>query len=273
MAYSPSYNPTTSGLPTSKLGSTLIEKENIKKPTQVSSIPIEDEENIIPRPLKGEIKFNKPIYSQAGFRKKVNVTFDELTPVAEEINLNEFFNTYNKIFFNIPKEGDLSHTTLINTSKDFLGDFEDPKDTIIEGLQKQVEDLQLEIANLQAESLNESETFENIAEGQAEQLELGNPSDPNLNYDDLKTNLRKLFDLGELKNNTESKFEGGPKKDLRQAYESGGSSGVRKGQQVRLYSQWREDVDRRSSGKDQDDIFEMLDKTQQNIANGNGILL
>lgn len=273
MAYSPSYNPTTSGLPTNKLGSTSIEKEDIKKPLQVSSIPIEDEENIIPRPLKGEITFNKPIYSQAGFRKKVNVTFDELTPVAEEINLNEFFNTYNKIFFNIPKEGDLSHTTLVNTSKDFLGDFEDPKDRIIEGLQIQIEDLQLEIANLQAESLSDTGSFTDIAESQAEQLELGNPNDPNLNYDDLKTNLRTLFDQGKLKNDSESKFSGGPKKDLRQAYEKGGSSGIRKGQQIRLYSQWREDVNRRSSGKDQDDIFKMLDKTQQSIKSGNGILL
>ena len=101
----------------------------------------------IPSPISGQIKFRKIIYSQNAFRRKVDVSISELKPKEEEIDISKFFKQYNKIFFDIPKIGEESHTTLITTSKDFIMNYVDPKDVVIEGLESQIIELEEELAN------------------------------------------------------------------------------------------------------------------------------
>ena len=95
-----------------------------------------------PPPINGDIMFEKTIYSQKSFRQAVDTSISELKIQREEIDISEFFNHYNKVFFDIPKEGGESHTTLIATSKEFIENYIDPKDSIIDALEEQVRDLE-----------------------------------------------------------------------------------------------------------------------------------
>ena len=101
-------------------------------------IPPEDN----PPPINGDIMFEKIIYSQKSFRQTVDTSISELKTQREEIDISKFFKHYNKIFFDIPKEGGESHTTLIATSKEFIENYIDPKDSIIDALEEQVRDLE-----------------------------------------------------------------------------------------------------------------------------------
>jgi len=105
---------------------------------EVDDLPLED-----PPPLiNGDIMFEKTIYSQKSFRQTVDTSISELKTQREEIDISKFFKNYNKIFFDIPKEGGESHTTLIATSKEFIENYIDPKDSIIDALEEQVRDLE-----------------------------------------------------------------------------------------------------------------------------------
>lgn len=255
------------------LGNVSIEPEKtivVSKPK--SPVTIIDEENPIPDNYEGDIIFDKVIYSSYDFTKGVNIGFNELTSTKTKIDVRQFFDLYNELFFEIPKEGENSHSTIIETSMDFVTNYKNPLQDTVDGLYLQLEESDRIIADLQVQ-LATAQAGDSLAEdiaSAAENAQYGNPNDPYMNYSTLQANLYKLYQEGELENDTSNKFENGPKKDLTQAYEKGGQSGIREGVSNRLYSEWREDVDRRSSGKDQDDIYLMLDKTQQNIANGNG---
>lgn len=101
-------------------------------------IPPEDN----PPPINGDIMFEKIIYSQKSFRQTVDTSISELKTQREEVDISKFFKHYNKVFFDIPKEGEESHTTLIATSKEFIENYIDPKDSIIDALEEQVRDLE-----------------------------------------------------------------------------------------------------------------------------------
>ena len=61
-----------------------------------------------------------------------------------------------------------------------------------------------------------------------------------------------MFKSGYLRNNKIN----GPEKDLRQARDK-----ERNGSTERKASQWRNDIDKRSSSNDQKDLFDVLNKT------------
>jgi len=105
---------------------------------EFEDIPLED----TPPPINGDIMFEKIIYSQKSFRQTVDTSISELKTQREEVDISKFFKHYNKVFFDIPKEGEESHTTLIATSKEFIENYIDPKDSIINALEEQVRDLE-----------------------------------------------------------------------------------------------------------------------------------
>jgi len=105
---------------------------------EVDDLPLED-----PPPLiNGDIMFEKTIYSQTLFRQTVDTSISELKAQREEIDISEFFKHYNKVFFDIPREGEESHTSLLESSKEYLENYIDPKDSIISDLEDQVRDLE-----------------------------------------------------------------------------------------------------------------------------------
>ena len=104
------------------------------------------------------INIIKEVYNKEEFIKTVNTTFS--TSTTEESNQNidtptvaEFFNQYNQLFYQIPKEGPLSHTALIQQSQEYVGDQQtnDEIDALIQeinGLRQTVLEQQETIFNL-----------------------------------------------------------------------------------------------------------------------------
>ena len=99
------------------------------------------------------IKINKKLYSRSDVNNVIDLTFSELFEKdnrATDIKIKNLFQEYNSIFYDIPKTGILSHSTLFIQSRDYINDFYDPKDDQIEALLERIETLEndlLEAAN------------------------------------------------------------------------------------------------------------------------------
>ena len=132
-----------------QVGGVNFEKEeDLQEPVSyLEDAPYKKEVDPTPSPILGKIKFQKTIYSQKAFRKKIDTSIGELIPKKEEVDIEGFFKEYYKIFFDIPQKGINSHTTLINESKDFVSDYVDYNNEQISNLEKQIEDLELKLLN------------------------------------------------------------------------------------------------------------------------------
>ena len=80
--------------------------------------------------MANEIKIQKTVYNKDQFDKVVDrsfKTFAQPTPVEEQTSIEEFFNLYDQLYFEIPVEGELnSHRVLVEKSSELV-EFE--KDT------------------------------------------------------------------------------------------------------------------------------------------------
>ena len=93
--------------------------------------------------VKHPIILSKRIYGKKGFANKISRDFDELfTPKEDKLNVKEFFDSYQEIFYEIPKSGENSHITIIKQSSEFVGDFLDERDVEITELTSQIVDLE-----------------------------------------------------------------------------------------------------------------------------------
>ena len=69
---------------------------------------------------------NKTVYDKSAYEKTIDTSFSQVTtpapPIENTISVEEFFNIYNTIFYDIPAEGDInSHAYLVRTSGEYLG--------------------------------------------------------------------------------------------------------------------------------------------------------
>ena len=87
------------------------------------------------------IKIDKLTVNSEIGDKSIDRTFSELIPKLELGSVDQFFNYYNELFYDIPKNGTTSHKTLIDQSTEFYGDYKDPKDGLIKNLEQQIFDL------------------------------------------------------------------------------------------------------------------------------------
>jgi len=253
----------------------LLEKRARKsKARALPPRPIVDEENPIPSKYKGDITFTRTIYSKGDFNKKVDTSFSELNTTDLPIEIDQFFDHYNEIFFDIPKEGENSHTTIIQTSLDYVESYNNPLQPVVDNLNTQISELESEIRRLENELQNlvlgDTESLEESVNNQAAQAEydayvaqIGDPGNPTMTYNTLQDILKQLFNQGQLENDSENKYENGPKKDLKQAYEKAKASDLKYSN--RSESQWRADVKKSSSGKDERDINLAIDKVRSAI--------
>jgi hypothetical protein len=120
------------------------------------------------------INLTKTIYDRNQYSRVINTQFTQLAfaPSVEAIaattpsintQINQFFSQYQKLFFDIPKLGQInSHEYLIQTSKEYIGgDIDNP---LIASLTSEIDQLReqnsllqkqlLEISNTQLSSLN-----------------------------------------------------------------------------------------------------------------------
>ena len=92
------------------------------------------------------IEFNKTVYRKGQYEKTIDTNFNELgtqtaqESINEEPTVNEFFELYSQLFYQIPETGDInSHEFLIKESSEYINFNEE---------NKQIEALRAEIAQL-----------------------------------------------------------------------------------------------------------------------------
>ena len=101
-----------------------------------------------------KIKLTKKIYDRQSADELLNMSFSELGNSNNSISntnvqnrINELFILYNTLFYDIPKTGQQSHTTLFNQSKDYIGNYVASKDAEIESLIDNIVDLEQKLAD------------------------------------------------------------------------------------------------------------------------------
>jgi len=94
------------------------------------------------------VKINKKVYGAKSASDIIDRSFSELLKSKDPINVEKLFQLYNELFYDIPKEGDQSHTTLIVQSTDYVQDFVDPKDEQIDSLLDRIIELEEQLAQI-----------------------------------------------------------------------------------------------------------------------------
>jgi hypothetical protein len=108
-----------------------------------------------------KVNLNKNVFEKNQYQKVIDTSFTQLVqPVITgstpppSISVPEFFNTYQQIFFEIPKFGDTnSHEYLIKTSQEYAGEFNNNED-LIQALIEEVTELRQENLELQQQLVN-----------------------------------------------------------------------------------------------------------------------
>ena len=101
------------------------------------------------------INLNKQVFNKTSFENTVNTTFTELTssvvitPTQSTPTVSEFFQSYNDLFYDIPKFGGTnSHEYLILTSQQYIGTLSSDQE-VIDALIAEVTELRQENLDLQ----------------------------------------------------------------------------------------------------------------------------
>ena len=112
------------------------------------------------------IQFNKNVFSKRQYQKTIDTSFTQLgvktiqEQIDEQPTVQEFFDLYNQLFYEIPEEGSTnSHEFLVKTSGDYIE---------FDGLNDEITALQNEIAQLR----------EDLLDAQKENVELASTLSP-----------------------------------------------------------------------------------------------
>ena len=108
-----------------------------------------------------QILLTKQVYDKNQYQKVIDTTFTQLVQPASQSTgsalptINEFFDYYNQLFFDIPKFGEInSHEYLIKTSTEYIGASSVVNDELqalideITGLRQENLDLQQQLLGL-----------------------------------------------------------------------------------------------------------------------------
>ena len=109
---------------------------------------------------------NKTVYDRGAYINAVDTTFTQMTPppppIEDTITAEEFFMYYNKIFYDIPIQGDInSHTYLVKKSGDYIG--ENAVNNDIQILLDEITSLRQQLLNSQQQLLM-SQTSSSMAQ-------------------------------------------------------------------------------------------------------------
>jgi len=112
----------------------------------------------LPKPintnLEGNVKFDKTIYSSRQFKGIVDTNFGEFAPSQDQISIEVFFDLYKQLFYDIPKIGESSHTTLVRESSDYIGGYKDTQSSQVESLLAQIANLETQLATAGSEGVS-----------------------------------------------------------------------------------------------------------------------
>ena len=116
--------------------------------------------------MSTEVKFNKQVFNRNNYQKIIDTSFKQLgvktiqEQLDEQPTIEEFFETYNEIFYNIPELGETnSHEFLIKKSSEYINF--DPNQEIIEALQAEISQLRIDLLETQKQ-LVETQTGNNL---------------------------------------------------------------------------------------------------------------
>ena len=98
---------------------------------------------------KENIHIEKKLYGAQSMKNIIDRSFSELSKPKKTKNVKQLFEMYREVFYEIPKKGTESHTTLMQDSLNFLQDYIDPKDEQIESLQDEIIELLQKIEDLE----------------------------------------------------------------------------------------------------------------------------
>ncbi len=106
------------------------------------------------------IRLNKNVFNKPQYQKTIDTSFNQLgvktiqEQLDEQPTVQEFFDMYNQLFYEIPEEGETnSHEYLIKTSGDYIA---------FDQANEEVSALQDEIATLREELLSTQQELANI---------------------------------------------------------------------------------------------------------------
>ena len=88
------------------------------------------------------IKLSKTIYSTKSTDGLLDRSFSEFFKTKDPVNLDRFFSVYNELFYDIPKMGKKSHTSIIKQSQDYIKNYIDPRDEQITLLTERIAELE-----------------------------------------------------------------------------------------------------------------------------------
>jgi hypothetical protein len=107
--------------------------------------------------MKQRVNLNKKVYNKDNYQKTIDTSFKELLPppppeeVSLSLTIEQFFQAYNDLFFDIPKTGNNSHNTLIQQSIEYVGN--EQKDEQVDALIQEINDLRTQLLSTQQDLL------------------------------------------------------------------------------------------------------------------------
>lgn len=106
-----------------------------------------------------KVQITRQVYRKDIYQNVIDTNFSQLIQPVTQVEdqgptVDEFFQIYNELFFEIPKTGDInSHQSLINQSSQYVGD---------EYVNPLIAELQAEITSLKRQILNSNETINDL---------------------------------------------------------------------------------------------------------------
>ena len=102
------------------------------------------------------LKLKREQYNSRDVESLLDRDFQDFDGKDKQKDIKKLFRIYNDVYFDMSKEGEESHTTLILKSRDFVRDFVDPKDGEIFDLTEQISDLNARILELEIAAISGS---------------------------------------------------------------------------------------------------------------------
>ena len=119
-----------------------------------------------------KINLNRVVFNKLKYEKTIDTSFKELKPPSPEVDevntltVEQFFQAYNNLFFEIPKTGINSHNELIQTSAEYIGDEQSNEE--LEALFQEINNLRAELLTAQEDLINSQLSQAQAAQEQAE---------------------------------------------------------------------------------------------------------
>ena len=112
--------------------------------------------------MQTKVNLNKEVFNKTQYEQVIDTSFSQLVPAESSIpveqlpTVDEFFQDYDSLFFQIPKTGENSHETLIVSSTDYIG---------YQPLNSEIVALTEEITSLREQLLEARQQLADLANG------------------------------------------------------------------------------------------------------------